>query len=605
MKEKQLFSIFPDLEEILVSQPELRSSFDLMISNKLEGSMVRYLQGCSGSSLINFLKELKKINPSRIIAHRHALEKQEQEDLGLADVEPVKMTSLDEQKKRSESDRSKGYKALEDGAFASLAFAGGSGTRFFSNLSTLESAQNQSDRDLQTGRFNANEPKGAFPISPVGGLSFFKIIIAQALSVAIETRRLPWVVFLTSSVTHEKTLSFLRSRQLFGFPESGLMAIRQSQEPRLDEMGDLVVSDSQGHLAWTGDGHGGVYRALLATGPDGQSAMSRLRSSGVEHLVMHNVDNAAARPFALSRLGFHIAKNSLFTLSAARKVDPEEKVGVLMRLLKTNRTEVVEYNVIKKELAYAKNPDTGRLLHEAGNINTNLVSLDAVRPDIEPSLYTGKIIGSALGKVSSSSLEMLNQHLTRLLPSDRVFALEVKREEFFMPTKNVTGPDSLVTTRQMMSRRFARMLSVAGARISPHALCDLHPCCCMNTDKMKEMGLGPGLRMEKGSSLYVCAASSTEIGAPLIDGDLTLEPDACLLVDSDLPWGKVNMAPDRRIQLDVNSASKTKIGSNVKIRAGVKVKIKIGPGAKLKIAKGKEFTKDTSIELRSGHELEI
>ncbi len=603
MTEEQLISAFPELKKILDSRPELRESFNLILSHNLQGSMVRYLTGCSRSTLETFLEQVKKVDPIRIKKHRTALEKHTQQHLGINDVFPIKMVTLEEQAKRSERDYRTGIKSLRQGSIASVAFAGGSGTRFFSHLSSLKSLHGQTGT-VQAENFSPDDPKGAFPISPVGGLSFFEIIIAEALSIGIETGHLPWVVFLTSSVTHQKTLSFLMNRNIWGFPKNGFLLIQQAQEPRLDEQGDLVIADTDGHLAWTGDGHGGVYRALLAKNARGSSALEILRSHGVKHLVMHNVDNAAARPFAPNRIGFHVAKDSLFTLSVTRKVNPDEKVGVLMQLVKSNRTEVVEYNVIDRELAHATDPTTGRLMHEAGNINTNIVSLDAVRSDIEPTLYRGKIVSSSIGKVSSSSLEMLNQHLTRLLPSDRVFALEVNRDEFFMPTKNVTGDDSVVTTREMMSRRFSRMLTLAGAHVDGRAICDLHPC-CSNVKILEKIGVGPGWHLDAFSHVYFCAAMSTEKDAPVVDGNLYLERGSSLVVDCEKPWGELSMDSERRIIQDSNAASRLKIGPGFRITPGVHVKIKIGPGAKLKIGKGIEFTEDTQIELGPGHELEI
>jgi hypothetical protein len=311
---------------------------------------------------------------------------------------------------------------------------------------------------------------------------------------------------------------------------------------------------------------------------------------------MHNVDNPAARPFAPARLGFHLREDALFTLSGVRKTDPAEKVGLLMRLLASGKVEVVEYNVLSEEVARARDEKTGRLLHEAGNANTNLIAAGAVRADIEPTLYTGKTVGSRRGPVASSSLEMLNQHITRLLDPDKVRAYEVERREFFMPTKNVTGVDSAESTNQMLSDRFARMLELAGAEVHPRALCDLHPACT---------GFGAGLKLEAGSRLYMGARQSDAQGAPVTDGPLTIEPGGSLVVYAARPYGEVLADSSRSIKVDAAMASRLKIGGGVTIKSGVQVVLHIGPGTRLTIPAGRVISQDIQGEVGPGEDQEL
>jgi hypothetical protein len=366
----------------------------------------------------------------------------------------------------------------------------------------------------------------------------------------------------------------------------------QAQEPRLDEDGDLIVMDDSGHLVFTGDGHGGVYRALLAN----ENLLERITKSGVAHLVMHNVDNPAARPFAPTRLGFHLREGAQFTLSGVRKTDPAEKVGLLMKLKASGKVEVVEYNVLSEEVARARDEKTGRLQHEAGNANTNLIAADAVRADIEPTLYAGKSVSSRRGPVSSSSLEMLNQHITRLLDPQKVRAYEVERREFFMPTKNVTGVDSAESTNRMLSDRFARMLEQAGAEVHPDSLCDLHPACT---------GLGPGLKLEAGSRLYMGARQSDAQGAPVTDGPLILEPGSSLVVYAARPYGDIRAYTSRQIKIDAAKASRLKIGSGVTIKSGVRVVLHIGPGTRLTIPAGRVISQNIQGEVGPGEDQEL
>jgi hypothetical protein len=267
-----------------------------------------------------------------------------------------------------------------------------------------------------------------------------------------------------------------------------------------------------------------------------------------------------------------------------------------MRLKKSGKVEVVEYNVLSGEVARARDETTGRLLHEAGNANTNLIAAEAVRADIEPTLYSGKTVNSRRGPVSSSSLEMLNQHITRLLDPEKVRAYEIERREFFMPTKNVTGVDSAESTNRMLSDRFAGLLEQGGAEVHPDALCDLHPACT---------GLGPGLKLGAGSRLYMGARQSDARGAPVCDGPLTLEPGSSLVVYAARPYGDIRADSFRRIEVDAAGASRLKIGSGVTIKSGVRVVLHIGPGTRLTIPAGRVISQDIQGEVGPGEDQEL
>jgi len=588
----EILQTCPSLRQVLDTEPALKAVVDDLVTRSLGGVFSEYLADADPQAVHNFLQEAGRLDFSRIELHQKARRRREKSTLSLADVSPVPLVTLEEQQARAAEDTASGLDSLADGRWASVAFAGGAGTRFFSHLDELEKALPEPNEVLRHKSFDAGEPKGNFPISPVGGLSFYENIIADALEASVQSGRVPWVLFMTSPITHDHTVRFLDEANLWGFPRQFIVPFIQAQEPRLDEDGDLIVLDDTGRLVWTGDGHGGVYRALLA----GKNLLETITKDGVAHLVMHNVDNPAARPFAPTRLGFHLREDALFTLSGVRKTDPAEKVGLLMQLSQTGRVEVVEYNVLGQEVAEARDENTGRLLHEAGNANTNLIAAEAVRADIEPTLYSGKTVNSRKGPVSSSSMEMLNQHITRLLDPERVRAYEVDRQEFFMPTKNVTGTDSVESTTGMLSDRDARRLKEAGADVHEEALCDLHPAC---------RDLGTGLKLEAGSRLYLGARQSDPGGAPVCDGPLTLEPESSLVIHAALPYGVIQADSSRRIKVDTSNASLLKIGRGVTIKEGVRVSLHIGPGSRLTIPAGRVISQNIQVEVGPGEDKEL
>ena len=192
-------------------------------------------------------------------------------------------------------------------------------------------------------------------------------------------------------------------------------------------------------------------RLRFAVGGDGGVA-GWLRGLGVRSIVLHNVDNVAAMALEPARLGFHARGGFSMTMSAVLRVDPLEKVGIIAMNRVTGRVEVVEYSVCPVQTATAVDA-AGRLLLVPAHINTNLVELDAVRPDLPPTLYGGKEVDIGGRLVRACSHEMLNQSLAGLLEPSRVGVLVLDRDRYFQPTKSLDGVDSLVTTREWLARR--------------------------------------------------------------------------------------------------------------------------------------------------------
>lgn len=333
--------------------------------------------------------------------------------------------------------------------------------------------------------------------------------------------------------------------------------------------------------------------------------IDQLRREGVQHLVLHNVDNAAAHCFEPARLGYHLNERAQMTLSVVRKSDPAEPIGLVTRMKSTGKVEVIEYPVIDPALAAELDPRTGKPLFDAGHINTNLVEIEAIQADIEPTLYSGKTVVSRIGPVRSSSVEMLNQHLTRLLAPGRIRAFEVARDRYFMPTKNVAGVDSVASTVTMMSRDFAKRLSDAGAAVSDSALCDLHPACGLGTGALIRRGIGPGWKLLEGTRLYLCARMGPKPDAPVCAGGLTMQPGSTLMIDCLRPYGKLALDRSRQLRTDPLFASHLSLGKNVTVEAGVRISACIGPGGLLIIPDGKVFKQNQELSVGPGQTTEI
>lgn len=339
----------------------------------------------------------------------------------------------------------RGQTDLADGRWGVVIFAGGAATRFWAGAAGHPQAA------AVLARYGGNAPKGLFPVAPRSGRSFLDLFADQMLESALRHGRMAPLVLMAGRSTADALWEWVQTSLPDGFDREFVKVMIQADHPRLDMEGHLIVRP-EGSLIFTGDGHGGVFKALLNDGAGPGGTAGWLRRLGVRSVVLHNVDNVAARALDPARLGFHAQGGFRMTMSAVPRVDPLEKVGIIAMSRELNRVEVVEYSVCPVRTATAVGPD-GRLLFVPAHINTNLVDLDAIRPDLPPTLYSGKDVDLGGTLVKACSHEMLNQSLAGLLDPSEVGVLVLDREQYFQPTKSLDGVDSLVTTREWLARR--------------------------------------------------------------------------------------------------------------------------------------------------------
>jgi hypothetical protein len=162
----------PALGQVLESAPSFKSVLEDLEKHSLTGVFAKYLADADVQAVRAFLQDAGRLDYSRIELHQQARRRGEQPVLALEDVAPVPLVTLEEQQARQADDTAAGRDSLADGRWASVAFAGGAGTRFFSRLEELEEALPRPNEVLLDKKFDPSEPKGNFPISPVGGLRF-------------------------------------------------------------------------------------------------------------------------------------------------------------------------------------------------------------------------------------------------------------------------------------------------------------------------------------------------------------------------------------------------------------------------------------------------
>jgi len=520
-------------------------------------------------------EQLAQVDFDRLDRHRTALKNPELRRLSPDALKPFRFARQIRLQTINPGLAGRGEKMLSAGAVAEVILAGGAATRFFKGQDAM--------------------PKALYPISPVAGKTFLDIFLQEAVGVAHKHKIAPPVLIMLSRVTQKQMLNAMESHHRFGLPADCIFTFAQAHHPRLDSDARVIIRPD-GSLVWYGDGHGGIFTALIKSG-----LRLRLMASGVHTLVLHNVDNPLAKPFDATRLGFHSRGHRLMTMTVYQRKKPEQKVGVVSKLAETGAVDVVEYSEADPNLMTAS--DNKGLLFDCGHVNTNCFELSAITDRVRPALYTDKPLVIGDKKIASSTFEVLNQHLARLLNGLRVGVFASPETECFLPTKNMEGPDSVETTRDFLSNRAFGLLRDAGAVIHGRThTCDTSP--LLDTEGVKTMFPTGKLEIFDHASVYLSPVNGTE-GATFPHG-LVVGKNATFMLDSLQPFGEFSIGPNRRVKQTLPPPV-LKAGGQINVKKGGTLIISLSAGSVLKIPKKLVVAegKTLKIELKRGEKRTI
>lgn len=529
-----------------------------------------YLPRADKSTFQRLNNELAQVDFDRLDNHRMALKNSLQRRLSMDMLKPFRFKRLMQIQTLNTGLAARGKKMLETGMVAEAILAGGAATRFFKGQNTM--------------------PKALFPISPVAGKTFLDIFLQEAAQVADKYGIAPPVVIMVSRVTEQQIRHALEEHQKFGLPDECIFILPQAHHPRLDARARIVIQPD-GSLVWYGDGHGGVFSALINTG-----LRVRLMATGVRTLVLHNVDNTLAKPFDVTRLGYHGHGMRLFTMTVYQRKSPEQMVGVLAKLTGSGAVEVIEYSEADPNMMAAKDKDG--LLFDCGHVNTNCFNLSAITDKVPPALYTDKPIVVGDKEVRSSTFEVLNQHLTKLLKGLRVGAFAMPEFRCFLPTKTLHGNDSVETTRDFMSTHALDLLRQAGVIFHGRKQTgDLSP--ILDKAGIKAMFPDKGLELFDHANIYLSPVSGPKI--PPFARGVIVRKKGTFILDSLQPFGEFTSGPNRKTSLSLPSPM-IYAGSTIEVKKGATLIIRLYAGSVLKIP-GKLVVpegKTMKIELKQG-----
>jgi UDP-N-acetylglucosamine/UDP-N-acetylgalactosamine diphosphorylase len=317
----------------------------------------------------------------------------------------------------------------------------------------------------QATRLGFDGPKGTYPLGPVTRRSLFELQAQKHRGLRRRHGRpLPWYV-MTSPATDAETRAFFDRHDRFGLPREDVAFFVQGTVPSLDFEGRLML-EAPDRIFENPNGHGGALTALLDSG-----MLDDMEDRGIDTIFYYQVDNPLVRMADPVYLGFHDAAHAEMSCKVVGKVDPAEKVGVVVQA--GGRIRLVEYTELDDEHREARDA-AGELVYWAGNIAIHAFATAFVRrvagdaDRLLPYHPAAKAIpaldaeGRPVAPREPNGRKLERFVFDALPAARRVCVVEASRDREFSPVKNAQGPSSPETARRDLCRRARAWIEAAG-----------------------------------------------------------------------------------------------------------------------------------------------
>ena len=345
------------------------------------------------------------------------------------EIAPIAGMSTEEIEARQEEFFAAGKEIIRAGKVAALLLAGGQGTRL-----------------------GYDGPKGTMDIGLTHPLYIFECLIRNLQEVCRACDAVVPLYIMTSDKTDERTRTFLKEHDYFGYPQEAVRFFLQDMAPATDFDGKILL-EGKGRLALSPNGNGGCFSSLRRSGLWEEAA-----ARGVEWFNVFAVDNVLQRIADPVFVGATALAGVNCGAKFVRKCDPHERVGVLC--LRGGVPDVVEYYELSEEMANARD-ERGGLVYSFGVILNYLFrreALEEIERNVIPVHVAKKKIPCLNGagelvkpdKENGCKYETLVVDIVRLTKS--CLPYEAVREHEFAPIKNATGVDSVESARELLKQ---------------------------------------------------------------------------------------------------------------------------------------------------------
>lgn len=342
-------------------------------------------------------------------------------------ITPIEVMSVDEIASKEQEYCEAGTRAIRDGKVGAVLLAGGMGTRLGSDM-----------------------PKGVYDIGITKVVYIFECLVNNLKAVVDETGAYIHLFVMTSEKNNDITVEFFKEHNYFGYPAEYIHFFMQEMAPSTDYDGKVLM-EAANRIATSPNGNGGWYSSIISAG------LHRLiEKEGIEWLNVFAVDNVLQKIADPCYVGATIMNNCVSASKVIRKVDKEEKVGVLC--LEDGHPSIVEYYELTEEMKDAVN-EKGELAYNYGVILNYLFKVEEldkiVAMKLPPHVVEKKIPyidddGNMINPEEPNGLKYETLILDMIKMLDTCLGYEVVREKEFAPIKNKEGVDSVDSARELL-----------------------------------------------------------------------------------------------------------------------------------------------------------
>ena len=240
-------------------------------------------------------------------------------------ISPIAAMELDEVTRRREEFHKIGLEAVRQGKVAAVLLAGGMGTRL-----------------------GSDDPKCMYDIGLTHPVYIMERLVSNLMDVVNEAGGIfvPFFI-MTSDKNHDKTVSFMKKMNYFGYDPSMVFFFKQEMAPAADYNGKVYM-ETKSRISTSPNGNGGWFLSMKRAG-----LIDKVHELGIEWLNTFAVDNVLQRIADPVFVGATIASGSACGAKTVRKAAPDEKVGVMC--LQNGRPSIIEYYEMTPELMETKN----------------------------------------------------------------------------------------------------------------------------------------------------------------------------------------------------------------------------------------------------------
>lgn len=394
------------------------------------------------------LQKLEKYGQKHLLMYYDELEPQEQQELlqqiettdfsvvkvleqqehsSKGKITPIASMQLDEIEQKKDIFEALGLEALRSRKVGAVLLAGGMGTRL-----------------------GTDEPKGVYNVGVTKDLYIFECLIHNLLEIVRKTDTWVPLFIMTSDKNHDRTVSFFKEHDYFGYQPDEIWFFQQEMAPAVDYNGKVFL-EKKGKISTSPNGNGGWFVSL-----DRNGLLTKIHEMGVEWLNIFSVDNVLQKIADPVFVGAVIDSHAEAGSKVVRKASPEEKVGVMC--LEDERPSIVEYYELTEAMRNERN-EKGELSYNFGVILNYLFSVEALERIMSHRLSL-HVVEKKIAYLDADGHEVKpeqpNGYKFEQLVLDMIHDLksclpfEVVREKEFAPIKNATGVDSVETARELL-----------------------------------------------------------------------------------------------------------------------------------------------------------